>query len=430
MAVAFVSPPISPILSPTNSISGSRRRLSSRRGSITAYDPWNTFAANVPSGHAQTSKLTIVRMDPQLFLQDELSFQPRLPARSSSGRNHRRTGSGASTSSTGSYREREKEKERVSFAFSTFSPPPSPKLTSRQALRSPVLSAVRPRSGSGSGRSLGGRNRSPSFTSTCSSEVSRRPLSPDELVDLARQSLYPSLSPGPTSPLAAAAVSPAVFTPLTDNILLPFVDRPAEVRSLLTSAPTSRLWLLLQQSFPVSRTVSSFNPSMWTFAQLENWMTTVGRDGEGSASDEVWVRKARSCVRARSELIWERLKGALGVPPELDEDVFVLEVHEEEPVFVEEVMTSSPSMENCPRMSDILEDDDIPEGEKPEESVRGLRFSTTPRTAVFNGNGMSDSISNLSTNELYDVVAERGPGNPLFPSSFARLTLAPTLAAK
>jgi hypothetical protein len=30
----------------------------------------------------------------------------------------------------------------------------------------------------------------------------------------------------------------------------------------------------------------------------------------------------------------------------------------------------------------------------------------------------------------YDALAERGPGHPLFPSSFAQLALAPTLSAK
>ncbi len=32
--------------------------------------------------------------------------------------------------------------------------------------------------------------------------------------------------------------------------------------------------------------------------------------------------------------------------------------------------------------------------------------------------------------KAYDMAGERGPGNPLFPTSFARLTLGPTLTAK
>jgi hypothetical protein len=37
-------------------------------------------------------------------------------------------------------------------------------------------------------------------------------------------------------------------------------------------------------------------------------------------NDTLWVRNARKCVLSHSELIWERLKGALGVPPELEVD--------------------------------------------------------------------------------------------------------------
>jgi len=37
--------------------------------------------------------------------------------------------------------------------------------------------------------------------------------------------------------------------------------------------------------------------------------------------------------------------------------------------------------------------------------------------------------SNASS-EGYDMAGERGPGNPLFPTSFARLALGPTLTAK
>jgi hypothetical protein len=41
----------------------------------------------------------------------------------------------------------------------------------------------------------------------------------------------------------------------------------------------------------------------------------------------------------------------------------------------------------------------------------------------------SYAASNASS-EAYDVAGERGPGNPLFPTNFARLTLGPTLSAK
>ena len=41
----------------------------------------------------------------------------------------------------------------------------------------------------------------------------------------------------------------------------------------------------------------------------------------------------------------------------------------------------------------------------------------------------SYAASNASS-EAYDGAGERGPGNPLFPTNFARLALGPTLTAK
>jgi hypothetical protein len=46
------------------------------------------------------------------------------------------------------------------------------------------------------------------------------------------------------------------------------------------------------------------------------------------------------------------------------------------------------------------------------------------------GRRWSYARSNASSSEVYNVVGERGPGNPLFPTSFARLALGPTLSAK
>jgi len=57
------------------------------------------------------------------------------------------------------------------------------------------------------------------------------------------------------------------------------------------------------------------DPKSWTHAQLEYWFRHVDRD---VASDQEWAAKARACVHSHSELLWERIKGALGVPPELD----------------------------------------------------------------------------------------------------------------
>lgn len=39
------------------------------------------------------------------------------------------------------------------------------------------------------------------------------------------------------------------------------------------------------------------------------------------------------------------------------------------------------------------------------------------------------SHASNASSEVYNVVGERGPGNPLFPTNFARLALGPTLSA-
>ena len=57
------------------------------------------------------------------------------------------------------------------------------------------------------------------------------------------------------------------------------------------------------------------DPKTWTHSQLEYWFRRVDRD---VAPDEEWATKARACVHSHSELLWERIKGALGIPPELD----------------------------------------------------------------------------------------------------------------
>jgi hypothetical protein len=167
-------------------------------------------------------------------------------------------------------------------------------------------------------------------------------LSPEQLVDLARQSTSPRYVPPPMStpsiphipvlanpmgssnPAAGTITAPATFTPLPDDIYLPFVDRPIEVTQLLSTHPTTKLLSLLAQTFPKTQSPENINDSMfsadpakWAFGTLRLWLTIVDRQ---TASDALWVRNARRCVLSHSELIWERLKGALGVPPELEVD--------------------------------------------------------------------------------------------------------------
>ncbi|KAG6897819.1 hypothetical protein C0992_010623 [Termitomyces sp. T32_za158] len=149
-----------------------------------------------------------------------------------------------------------------------------------------------------------------SFRPASPSATRPRPhLSPDQLVHLARTATHPPAT-------ATATAAPPTFTPLPDDILLPFIDRPAEVAALIASPPSSKLFTLLQKTLaPLTDPAS--DPAKWTYDQLHRHLTQVPRQ---HAADPLWVLQARRCIIAHSELIWERVKGALGVPPELDLD--------------------------------------------------------------------------------------------------------------
>lgn len=130
--------------------------------------------------------------------------------------------------------------------------------------------------------------------------------------------------------------SPAVFRPMPDEVYLPFIDRPSEVTTLLSEHPTSRLWHLLEALFPVDQRHHSrpssraamyrpdeiqneddVDPADWSFDHLAAHLMKTTR---AEMDDKSWTDAARACIRGRSEALWERFKGALGVPAELEFD--------------------------------------------------------------------------------------------------------------
>jgi hypothetical protein len=534
------SPPLSPPLSgPSSPILS--RRIQQRRGSTSAADPWgNHLDLNMNPGRTTSCKLTIVRVNPTPTIQ--LDEHPPSPQ-------HRRLGGHAQSSlrRPGSHGHTGKsENTRMSFASSSFAPP-------------------------GSSSPSGSRPASPTHGHGLHrhASVPKPRLTADQLVSLAQQSCNPQSvpnsprTPGGGSLTAARGPDHASFTAIPDDVFLPFVDRAEEVKALFTSPqPGARLFALLAQTFPphsapespvTAESVFGTDPRKWSSAQLEYWVKQVDRD---VAPDEVWVGLVRRCVLYHSELIWERIKGALGAPPELDPDDFeedpfavdrplmfntlkselwsdlaaphnespppdldtesqptvtpdhVSESHSSasaggspvvstlsiEPVLMT-TMTASPVAEHDHpptrlgghRMQDISEDVQEEPGENedeapavppssspPREIIQGLRISTGPappglfatsqipmamQLRAFSmssapqqqqstrvpsehpsppmPSGPIDSsrrrwsyaASNASS-EAYDVAGERGPGNPLFPTSFARLALGPTLTAK
>jgi hypothetical protein len=481
-------------------------------------------------GRTTTCKLTIVRVNPTPPIQ--LDEQPPSPQQ------RRHLGFSAHSQNAlprrhGSLGSGKGENTRMSFASASFAPPGS-------------SSGPGPRSGSpthGHGHGLHRRASAP-----------KPRLSPDQLVSLAQQSCNPQSTPvSPRTPGGSLAGTTGSghnsFTAIPDDVFLPFVDRAHEVRALFTSPqPGARLLALLAQTFqpqsasasPVTgETVFETDPRQWSFAQLDYWVKQIDRD---IAPDEVWVGLIRRCVLYRSELIWERIKGALGAPPELDPDGF-----EEDPFTVDKpvvfkklksdlssdfaarltespppdldtesqptpdhvsesnvsasagdspvatllsiepvLITTSPGAEHDHpptrlgghRMHDISEDvcgeSSENEGEgpvdpasssSPREIIQGLRISTgfsslglfaTESGPIVPALSRRLSVSSVTqqqptpvpgeqsslprrrwsyaassaSSEAYDVAGERGPGNPLFPTSFARLALGPTLTAK
>ncbi|KAF5377794.1 hypothetical protein D9757_008090 [Collybiopsis confluens] len=340
-----------------------RRRLSSRRGSVSAPDPFAKHGGiNQNPNRLSTSTLTIVKVVPNPNLSDvthnafvnashgnTISLKdPPLPG---ARRAHRRIGSnegarGRTDGGPGS-------SPRMSFAFSTFGPrtnqpdrtsgrTPSPSSTP------PSPSRLRPASPGGS-------------RSTTSGYAAPKPkLTPEQLYDIAHQatSTYaqPNSSPSihrgsPRSSFALSSTSstntgsnPATFTPLHPSVYLPFVNRAEEVKALIESTPTRKLFALLKQTFPKdlgeahlvtanpdistpppasssgnllpATTMSVPNdPTSWSYDHLILYLTFSLREDE---PDAIWAMKVRKCVISHSELIWERVKGALGVPPELD----------------------------------------------------------------------------------------------------------------
>ncbi|EKM81672.1 hypothetical protein AGABI1DRAFT_105179 [Agaricus bisporus var. burnettii JB137-S8] len=331
--MARIDPQRAPMASPSSS--QLPHRLSTRRGSASACDPFNANANfNHHPDRTSSSTLTIVRLPPAQSSPTP-PYEP--PASPPFGqRRHRRPGSGTTstpqTPQTPVEPSPQPQPSRLSFAFSSFSgagtSPGSPSARdSQDRIPSPSSSP---------------RIRSLSPRQSTSGQFSSKPrLSPEELVDLARLSINPravvaapvpsAIAPNspPRSPIRSQAQpSPATFTPLPVDIYLPFIDRPSEVTSLISSPPDAKLFALLAQTIGSKQDAGTLapleqpsdlptDPAEWSYHHLAFHLTKLDRD---VAPDTIWAYAVRKCVISRSESIWERVKGALGIPPELDID--------------------------------------------------------------------------------------------------------------
>ncbi|KAG8756902.1 hypothetical protein FRC14_002541 [Serendipita sp. 396] len=290
MSVRSYSPSLSMSM-PSTPTTGNRRRLSSssRRGSTSAPDPWALATFDAPA--SSTSRLHIVRLPP--------------PTKEELEKYEKEHGATSRRGSWGSAMGLSKSLSMTSVT------------------------------GGGNGSGMADRSERLSFTGTGGTHMPRTksidannrpkihpashtgPLAPQQLYDLAMNSINPRVSFEENNGGAITEPTPAVFTPLPANHYLPFIVRSSEVQQLLSQGPPRRLWALIKQIYPTNLKEESDDPTKWPFWQLERWMFKVDRH---EASDRVWVRKARACISRRSETLWEKLKNALGVPYELELD--------------------------------------------------------------------------------------------------------------
>ena len=415
-----------------------KRRLSARRGSVSASDPFGQHASlNHDFNRSSSSTLTIVRvLDPsstsastgangQINLSD-----PPTPVLHRRSLRHPGATAPSSTNADGSA-------GRLSFAFASFAP--NNAASSSPTISAPVTTTPARRATSPS-TSPRLRSSSPQFSRRQSSSgispFSKPNLSPDQLVELARQSTSPRYAPLPASapstpalpspggsagPVTGTMTAPATFTPLPADVYLPFVDRAIEVTQLLSTPPTAKLFSLLAQTFPrkqdpeipIDPTFST-DPAKWTFGTLRLWLTTVDRQ---TVNDALWVRNARRSVLSHSELIWERLKGALGVPPELEldgDDESAIDINDD-PLGVP--IARNPAAvafedSDAPHASSPVSDEPTPQHDSPSSSpsldslspspthisiepilatpASNANISTTQSTSLGHGDGLQD----------------------------------------
>ncbi|KAF8630465.1 hypothetical protein AX15_002914 [Amanita polypyramis BW_CC] len=278
----------------------SSHSLSTRRGSVSARDP---YGAHVRLRRPSTSTLTIVRLPATpSSLQEPSQFNKKFTRRSA-----------PSTAA-------QPEHPRLSFATSSFANDQS-----------------RPDGHSPSGSPNTSPRIRPSLPHRFSQGIMAKPrLSAEQIVEIAKQAKNvpppnpqsPTVPHRPQSPhtlsppTSAAHPAPATFTPLPDDIYLPFIHRTEEVSQLISSHPTAKLFALLKQAFSNKddaqlppNTIPPGDSVHWSYFQLIHHLTKVDRD---VCSDADWVFSAHRCIMSHSELIWERVKAALGIPPELD----------------------------------------------------------------------------------------------------------------
>lgn len=138
-----------------------------------------------------------------------------------------------------------------------------------------------------------------------------------------RHRIVPQAPTFPDRPAPEDEYEPVEFHPMEDDMMLPFDDRPDEVKALIEAERNRGLFKLLALALPSSPTAEetaaaggaqpTSRPEDWSFPELTRFLTQTPRTAVG---DKAWVITIRKAVEGRSEPLWEKLKGLLGI----DED--------------------------------------------------------------------------------------------------------------
>lgn len=173
-------------------------------------------------------------------------------------------------------------------------------------------------------------------------------LSPEEVLDLARGLMSPiaapeggTVTPGtpgrrhqrrkstgtyktavgggvvPTAEPEPIALEPVDYVEMDQNTLLPFSNRPKEVKELLSNPKNAHLLAFLEQAFPAERMRKNWKDIdvlEWNWLEFYTHLTEIPRS---ECPDYEWVLLARDAVRHHSVSLWEKLGSCLGCDTEL-----------------------------------------------------------------------------------------------------------------
>ncbi|CAK9782677.1 hypothetical protein CC85DRAFT_283960 [Cutaneotrichosporon oleaginosum] len=175
-------------------------------------------------------------------------------------------------------------------------------------------------------------------------QLQRAPsLSPEEVMDLARGIMSPvaASDSGPATPgrhrrrkstgtfknavgggvvhaePEPIALEPVEYVEMDAGVLLPFQNRPEEVKELLDHPNNAHLFTLLHQTFPqepMRPNWKDIDVHEWNWDEFYAHLTTVDR---AECPDYPWVELARDAVRHHSVSLWEKLGTCLGCDTEL-----------------------------------------------------------------------------------------------------------------